>query len=41
MKYEAEYWLNKFQYLAVLDSALVIVTVDKNKKPVRWVIFKK
>lgn len=41
MKYEAKYWLNKRQYLAVLDKALVIVTVDKDGKPIRWAIFEK
>lgn len=39
MKYEAKYWLNKFQYLAILDKALVIVTVDENGKPIKWAIF--
>ena len=39
MKYEAKLWLNKRQYLAVLDKALVIVTTDESGKPVRWVIF--
>jgi len=41
MKYEAKYWLSKSQYLAVLDKALVIVTVDKDGKPIRWAIFEK
>ena len=39
MKYKGKYWLNKFQYLAVLNGVLVIVTIDKNGKPVRWAIF--
>ena len=41
MKYEQRLWLNKFQYLAVLDKALVIVTVDEKKEPIKWVIFDK
>lgn len=39
MKYEAKLWLNKRQYLAVLDKALVIVTVDEKGNPIRWAIF--
>ena len=39
MKYEQKLWLNKYQYLAVLDKALVIVTVDENGQPIRYVIF--
>ena len=39
MQYIAKLWLNDKQYLAVLEKALVIVTVDSNKKPVRWAIF--
>ena len=39
MKYKARLWLNSRQYLAVLDKVLVIVTTDKNGKPVRWAIF--
>ena len=39
MKYEAKYWLNEFQYIAVLDKAMVVVTVDKEGKPIKWVIF--
>ena len=39
MKYEQKLWLNKYQYLAVLDKALVIVTVDENGQPIRYAIF--
>ncbi len=39
MKYEAKLWLNKYQYLAVLEKNLVIVTVDNSGKPIRWAIF--
>ena len=39
MKYLAKYWLFEDKYLAVLEDALVIVTVDKDKKPIRWAIF--
>jgi len=41
MKYLQGYKLNKNQYLAVLDGALVIVTTDKEGKPIRWAIFEK
>lgn len=41
MKYEKKLWLNKRQYLAVLDKALVIVTVDETRTPVKWVIYEK
>ena len=41
MDYEQKLWLNKHQYLAVLSNALVIVTVDENKKPIKYVIFDK
>lgn len=41
MKYEAKYRLNRYQYLAVLDKALAIVTVDKNGNFVRAAIFGK
>lgn len=33
--------VNKFQYLAVLGKALVIVTEDENHKPIRYAIFEK
>ena len=33
--------LTEFQYLAVLDNALVIVTEDENHKPIRYAIFEK
>lgn len=39
MKFKGRYWLNQYQYLAVLDGVLVIVTIDKDGKPVRWAIF--
>ena len=39
MEYKARYWLNKRQYIAILDGALVIVTVDKNGEPIRYAIF--
>ena len=39
MTYKAKLWLNKNQYLAILDKALVIVTTDKTGKPIRWAIF--
>lgn len=39
MEYIAKLRLNKHQYLAVLDNALVIVTEDANGKAVRWNIF--
>lgn len=39
MEYKAKLWLNKRQYLAVLDKALVIVTVDEKGNPIRWAIF--
>lgn len=41
MVYEKRLWLDKFHYLAALDKALVIVTVDKKGNPIKWVIFKK
>lgn len=41
MKYEAKLRLSKNQYLAVLDTALVIVTEDDNGNPVKWAIFGK
>lgn len=41
MEYKAKLWLNKRQYLAVLDGALVIVTVDDDGKAIKWVIFNK
>ena len=41
MEYLARLWLNKQQYLAVLDKALAIVTVDKGKNPVKYEIFEK
>ena len=40
MKYLAKYQLNKNQYLAVLDGALVIVTTNDDGKPIKWSIFK-
>ena len=40
-KYQMKLKLNDFQYLAVLNDALVIVTVDRDGKPIRHVIFKK
>lgn len=40
MKYLAKLWLSDRGYLAVLDVALVIVTVDEKKNPVRWNIFR-
>ena len=39
MNYKAKLWLNNNQYLAVLDKALVIVTVDKDGNPLRYAIF--
>lgn len=39
MKYEARLWLNDRQYIAVLDKALVIVTVNEKGEPVRYAIF--
>ena len=39
MEYKARYWLNKRQYIAELDGALVIVTVDENGEPIRYAIF--
>ena len=39
MKYECKLWLNKYQYIAVLENVLVIVTVDENKEPIRYAIF--
>ena len=39
MEYKARLWLNKRQYIAVLDGALVIVTVDEDGEPIRWAIF--
>lgn len=39
MEYRAKLWLNSRQYLAVLDKALVVVTTDKDGKPIRWAIF--
>lgn len=39
MSYIAKLWLNKKQYLAVLDNAIVIVTEDGNGKAIRWHIF--
>ena len=41
MEYKAKLWLNKHQYIAVLDGALVIVTTDENGKPIRYAIFGK
>lgn len=37
--YKAKLWLNDRQYLAVLDEALVIVTVDEDGKFQRAAIF--
>ena len=39
MRYEAKMWLNKRQYLAILEKALVIVTVDDKGEPVRYATF--
>ena len=39
MKYKAKLWLNKYQYLAILETRLVIVTVDDNGNPIRYAIF--
>ena len=39
MKYEAKYWLNENQYLAVFDKYIVIVTINNEGKPIRWAIF--
>ena len=41
MKYLAKYQLSEDKYLAVLENALVIVTVDTDGKPIRYAIFKK
>lgn len=41
MEYKAKLWLNKRQYIAVLDGALVIVTIDENGNPIRYAIFGK
>ena len=40
MEYKARYWLNKRQYIAVLDRALVIVTVDEDGEPIRYAIWR-
>ena len=39
MKYEKKLWLNKRQYIAVLDKALCIVTLDDKGEIVRVAIF--
>jgi len=41
MKYIAKLQLNKQKYLAVLDEALVVVTLNENGKEIRWEIFKR
>ena len=41
MTYEQKLWLSKNKYLAVLDKALVIVTLDDKGKEVKWAIFEK
>lgn len=41
MEYKARYWLNKRQYIAILDGVLVIVTIDENGNPIRYAIFGK
>lgn len=38
-RYIAKLWLSNRQYLAVLDNALVIVTVDESGNDIRWNIF--
>lgn len=39
MEYKCKLWLNKYQYIAILENVLVIVTVDENKNPIRYAIF--
>ena len=41
MKYEQKIWLSKNKYMAVLDKALVIVTLDNKGNEIKWVIFEK
>ena len=39
MEYKQKLWLNKYQYLAILENNLVIVTVNKKGDPIRYAIF--
>ena len=41
MAYKAKLWLSKRQYLAVLDEAVVIVTLNEKGEEVRWAIFER
>lgn len=41
INYKMKLWLSDRQYIADLDEALVIVTLDENGKEVRWAIFTK
>lgn len=40
-RYKAKLWLSKYQYLAVLDNALVIVTLNDKGEEIRYAIFEK
>ncbi len=39
MEYKTKLWLNKRQYIAVLDGYMVVVTTNESGKPIRWAIF--
>lgn len=39
IKYEQKIWISDRKYLAVLNNALVVVTLDQNGKPERYAIF--
>ena len=41
MKYKQKIWLSKNKYIAVLDKAMVVVTLDDKGNEIRWAIFGK
>lgn len=41
MKYLQKIWLSKHKYMAVLDKALVIVTLNDKGEEIRYAIFDK
>lgn len=41
MEYLQKLKLSDTQYIAVLEKALVIVTTDKDGKPIRYAIFER
>lgn len=40
-RYKQKLWLSKHKYLAVLEDALVVVTLNEKGQEVRWAIFEK